>query len=326
MVLKTQSFATGGWGPNEAFGEPGTRRSSATACATRTPASRRLVAHTVISRSRGICCATTRDARYGDSMERVLYNTILGRVADSGRRHVVLLLRLREPPGRKVWYRDKWPCCSGTFPQLAADYHISTYLRSADGVYVNLFTPSSVRWTEGAATMRCTQETTIRSTARSRSRCRQRDRWRPRYTCGFRRWAMPAPVLSVNGTRVRTRSTRDVRRDSPDVARRRPDRAGVADAIAPRARGRADTRMRPPSCAARWSCSRWRPSQPAFEKAELLRAKAATGAAGDYTATCGRREGRRNAPVHEDPGGDLHHLRLVEIVRPKEPVEQRRLL
>ena len=54
-------------------------------------------------------------------------------------------------PGKKVWYRDKWPCCSGTFPQLAADYHISTYLRAADGVYVNLFTPSRVKWTVRAA-------------------------------------------------------------------------------------------------------------------------------------------------------------------------------
>ena len=91
-------------------------------------------------------------------MERVLYNTILGAwpIQADGTSFYYSDYAI---PGRKVWYKDKWPCCSGTSPQLAADYHVSTYLRSADGVYVNLFTPSSVRWTEGAAHCALTQET-----------------------------------------------------------------------------------------------------------------------------------------------------------------------
>jgi len=39
---------------------------------------------------------------------------------------VHLLLFGLQQHRQEVWYRDKWPCCSGTFPQLAADYHIST--------------------------------------------------------------------------------------------------------------------------------------------------------------------------------------------------------
>ena len=79
-------------------------------------------------------------------MERVLYNTILGAwpIQADG---TSFYYSDYASTGKKVWYRDKWPCCSGTFPQLAADYHISTYLRASDGVYVNLFTPSKLQWT-----------------------------------------------------------------------------------------------------------------------------------------------------------------------------------
>ena len=77
LIWKDQSFATGGWGPNEAFVEPGkgqlgaslsnTPRSFETPCGA--------YAHFKVMR---YLLALTRDARYGDSMERVLYNTILG--------------------------------------------------------------------------------------------------------------------------------------------------------------------------------------------------------------------------------------------------------
>src|SRR5205823_10252223 len=100
----------------------------------------------------------TRDSRYGDSMERVLYNTIGG-------------ARLIEPDGtsfyysdynrheaKKEWYKDKWPCCSGTFPQLSADYGISSYYQSEDGIYVNLFLPSRLTWTRGGTQCTLTQK------------------------------------------------------------------------------------------------------------------------------------------------------------------------
>ena len=91
-------------------------------------------------------------------MERVLYNTILGAwpIQADG---TSFYYSDYATTGKKVWYREKWPCCSGTFPQLAADYHISTYLRSADGVYVNLFTPSRVQWNDGSARYGLKQET-----------------------------------------------------------------------------------------------------------------------------------------------------------------------
>src|SRR5713101_2808646 len=157
MLETTQSFATGGWGPDEAFGEPGVGQLGNSLASTHasfeTPCG--AYGHFKITR---YLLRVTKDARYGDSMEQVLYNTILGAwpIQPDGTSFYYSDYALT---GKKVWYRDKWPCCSGTFPQLAADYHISTYLRSADGVYVNLFTPSTVRWSDSGGKYGLTQQT-----------------------------------------------------------------------------------------------------------------------------------------------------------------------
>jgi len=157
MLQTTQSFATGGWGPNESFGEPGTGQLgnslSDTHASFETPCG--AYGHFKITR---YLLRVTKDSKYGDSMERVLYNTILGAwpIQADG---TSFYYSDYANTGKKVWYGQKWPCCSGTFPQLAADYHISTYLRSADGVYVNLFAPSKVQWTEGSDHYALTQET-----------------------------------------------------------------------------------------------------------------------------------------------------------------------
>ena len=144
MLQTTQSFATGGWGPDEAFGEPGVGQLGNSLASTHasfeTPCG--AYGHFKITR---YLLRVTKDSHYGDSMEQVLYNTILGAwpIQPDG---TSFYYSDYATTGKKGWHRDKWPCCSGTFPQLAADYHISTYLRASDGVYVNLYAPSAVRW------------------------------------------------------------------------------------------------------------------------------------------------------------------------------------
>ncbi|HLV89057.1 MAG TPA: beta-L-arabinofuranosidase domain-containing protein [Candidatus Sulfotelmatobacter sp.] len=148
MIL-AQSFATGGWGPNEALHAPGSeeiyKSLTSSHASFETPCGS--YAHFKLTR---YLLRVTRESRYGDSMERVMYNTILGSLpleAD-GRAFYYSDYNFR---GRKVYHEQKWPCCSGTLPQVAADYRINTYFRDGDGVYVNLYIPSTVRWTrEGA--------------------------------------------------------------------------------------------------------------------------------------------------------------------------------
>ena len=48
--------------------------------------------------------------------------------------------------GHKGYSRHRWPCCSGTLPQIAADYHISAYFHDVNDLYVNLYIPSMLNW------------------------------------------------------------------------------------------------------------------------------------------------------------------------------------
>jgi hypothetical protein len=169
MIWKDQSYATGGWGPNEAFVEPGKGRLGASLTDTHrsfeTPCG--AYAHFKVMR---YLLSVTRDARYGDSLEKVMYNTVLGAkpIREDGSSFYYsdyhtsgFKTYRREVPGAVYeWDKDgRWPCCSGTLPQVVADYTISAYFRAADGVYVNLFVPSRLTWTEGAVRYRLTQET-----------------------------------------------------------------------------------------------------------------------------------------------------------------------
>ena len=201
MLLTTQSFATGGWGPNEAFVEPNRGGIGDSLSLTHASFETPCGAYGHLKIARYLLCAT-KDSRYGDSMERVLYNTILGAwpVQADG---TSFYYSDYATTGKKVWHRDKWPCCSGTFPQLAADYHVSAYLRANDGIYVNLFTPSSIRWSDagGRHSLRQHTDYPFQSTVRM-----QVSGGGPaEYAVNVRipQWASPNPVIAVNGSRVR---------------------------------------------------------------------------------------------------------------------------
>ena len=157
-MVQEQSYATGGWGPNESFVEPGQALLEASLEGTHSSFETPCGAYGHFK----ITCyllRVTRDSRYGDSMERVLYNTIAGAtpiLADG----TSFYYSDYNNTAKKVHHRDKWPCCSGTFPQLTADYGISSYYKSYDGIYINLFLPSRVTWLQGNT--RCTLTQTTR--------------------------------------------------------------------------------------------------------------------------------------------------------------------
>ena len=147
-MLSAQSYPTGGWGPDEKLVAPdggelyasltSTHNSFETPCGS--------YAHFKLTR---YLLRVTRDARYGDSMERVMYNTVLGTkpMCSDGRAFYYADYNFA---GRKVYSNHRFPCCSGTLPQVAVDYGINAYFRDPLAVYVNLYVPSSVRWSQGA--------------------------------------------------------------------------------------------------------------------------------------------------------------------------------
>ena len=155
--VKAQSFATGGWGPNESFRKPGsgeigesltkTHSSFETPCGS--------YAHFKITR---YLLRSTKDSRYGDSMERVLYNCILGAKPIAPDGHGFYYSDYNDD-GSKVYHPYKWHCCTGTFSQITADYGISAYFHDDEGVYVNLFVPSRVTWSRGGEKISLVQRT-----------------------------------------------------------------------------------------------------------------------------------------------------------------------
>jgi len=156
-MIDAQSFATGGWGPAEHFIVPGSgglgeslkeeARSFETPCGA--------YAHFKLTR---YLLRITRDARYGDSMERVLYNTVLGALpirADGQAFYYSDYTR----SATKGFFSERWPCCSGTLPMIAADYAISGCYTDSTGLYVNLYVPAQVSWRQGSAECGLTIET-----------------------------------------------------------------------------------------------------------------------------------------------------------------------
>jgi uncharacterized protein len=141
-MIAAQSFATGGWGPDEHFVVPGSGALGASLMketkSFETPCG--AYAHFKLTR---YLLRITRDSRYGDSMERVLYNTVLGAtpIQADGRAFYYSDYTMR---AKKGFHPDRWPCCSGTLPMIAADYRISTCFTGSQGVYVNLYVPAQV--------------------------------------------------------------------------------------------------------------------------------------------------------------------------------------
>ena len=168
-MLQDQSFATGGWGPGETLLRPGTddlgRSLFSQAASFETPCG--AYGHFKIAR---YLLTVTGDPKYGDSMERVLYNTVLGAkpvLADG----TAFYYSDFSMSGHKSYGRDKWPCCSGTLPQIAADYGISSYFAGVAGsgtgpaeaehvgLTVNLYVPSRVTWQHAGSPVTLTQQT-----------------------------------------------------------------------------------------------------------------------------------------------------------------------
>jgi DUF1680 family protein len=149
-MIEAQSYATGGWGPDEHFVVPGSgslgasladcKRSFETPCGA--------YAHIKLAR---YLLRITHDPRYGDSMERVLYNTVMGATPLQHDGHAFYYSDYSRT-AQKIFFWDRWPCCSGTLPLVAADYAINLCFTDASGLYVNLYAPATVSWQQGGHT------------------------------------------------------------------------------------------------------------------------------------------------------------------------------
>ena len=172
---KTQLYATGGYGPDETLLPPDgslgesldtTFRSFETPCGSW--AAFKLARYLM---------RFTGEAKYGDWMERLIYNGIGAALPMGPNGQTFYYSDYRLGSGRKIYHLDgNWPCCSGTITQALVDYHNIIYFKNPTSLYVNLFVPSAVTWNQEGHEIVIEQETafpeadttnlTIRTTAK----------------------------------------------------------------------------------------------------------------------------------------------------------------
>ena len=157
MIEKTQQYASGAWAPKETFVSPGAGELGASLATAHdhfeTPCC--FYAHARLAR---YLTRFTGEAKYGDGLERVLFNTILGALDpddDGG----YFYYSDYHAGAHKTYYQRKWPCCAGTLLQSVADYPLNLYFHDAGGIYVDLYAASRVRWKVNGVAVTLAQET-----------------------------------------------------------------------------------------------------------------------------------------------------------------------
>jgi DUF1680 family protein len=155
--LDAQRYASGGFGPDEQFVTPGQGALFDSLARTKDHFETPCGSYASMKLARYLLRATG-DARYGDGLERVVYNALLAvKQPDSDGGYPYY--STYGVHAVKEYYPHKWPCCSGTLIQGVADYVLNVYFQTSNAVYVNLFVPSEVTWTRGGSFVKLVQET-----------------------------------------------------------------------------------------------------------------------------------------------------------------------
>lgn len=156
-IYRTQTFATGGYGPSERLrpsdGALGQALESDDATF-ETPCGSWAVFKLMRYLQR-----FTGEAQYGDWTEQLTYNGIGSALPMLSSGETFYNSDYRTCGSTKLYFHLHWPCCSGTYPQDIADYHNNIYLKSPEALYVNLFIPSEVIWNHRGQNILIRQET-----------------------------------------------------------------------------------------------------------------------------------------------------------------------
>ncbi len=100
----------------------------------------------------------TADPRYFDFYERTLYNHRLGTIRmDTGETQYYLGVVPGSWRTFATVYDSFW-CCNGTGIEEYSKLNDSIYFHDSDGIYVNLFIPSEVNWTQKGIRLRQTTQ------------------------------------------------------------------------------------------------------------------------------------------------------------------------
>jgi DUF1680 family protein len=155
--MEPQRFASGGWGPEEQFVVLGQGKLAASLKSSKAHFETPCGAFADMKLARYLS-RFTGDAKYGDGLERTLYNTMLAtRLPDSDGGYPYY--SDYGSAGEKRYYHQKWPCCSGTLVQGVADYVQGLYYHDDTTLVVNMFAPSQVKWERAGGAVEVVQQT-----------------------------------------------------------------------------------------------------------------------------------------------------------------------
>lgn len=162
FLTTTQMYASGGWGPRERFVTSGKGQLAASIDSIDNHFETPCGSYANVNLDRYLL-RFTGDARYGDNMERVLFNGMLAALPMQSDGKTFYYSDYRSGT-KKAYFDAAWPCCSGTYAQITADYPLDIYFHDAGGLYVNLFTSSRVHWKQGKQSVVVEQTTTYPET------------------------------------------------------------------------------------------------------------------------------------------------------------------
>ena len=138
-----QCFATGGYGPDESLLPRRERRQHV------------LDTHATFETQCGAWAGFklskyltrfTGEARYGDWVERLLWNGLIASVPNSADGRVFYYADYSPSGAVKTLYGAPFPCCAGTRPMAVADVLDQLAFAAPDGLSIAQFVPATIHW------------------------------------------------------------------------------------------------------------------------------------------------------------------------------------
>lgn len=156
FLQNTQTYATGGYGPVERIMPPGSLGKALEYQQNCFEAPCGSWAGFKLSR---YLTQFTGEARYGDWAERLLYNGIGSSLEINGAGRHFYYADYRMAGGVKIFSRNAYTCCSGTYIQDVVNFHDLIYYQDDSSLYVSLYVPSEVTWKRADGDVTIKQET-----------------------------------------------------------------------------------------------------------------------------------------------------------------------
>jgi DUF1680 family protein len=217
-VVQHHSYATGGHGHDEYFGEPGKLSDRVDGRTAET-----CNVYNMLKLTRRLF-AIRPDAHYADFHERALYNHILASIDPEDGRTCYMV-----PVGRGVQHEyqrmfQSFTCCVGSGMESHALHGDGIYYKAADRLWVNLYAPSTAEWTAAGINLKMEtdfpegESVTLQMTLRSPIE----------FILALRRpyWAGDGFSVKVNGETI-LEDIIDPYRDVPESGRPVAGRGGV---------------------------------------------------------------------------------------------------